>query len=390
MPGALDGVKIVDLCRDLAGSYACMLLGDMGAEITKVEPVDGDPLRSHPNFQLWNRGSQSVSIDIHRAEGREVLDQLIAGSDVLLETFLAREARGLGIDYDRLRPLNTRLIYCAMPPFGESGPLADLPADDGVVSAYAGVYGDQGGEGEPPMFVYLPMVSYGTAFMAAYAISSALYTREFTGEGQKVEVPWYGGAVALQSGAIVVGPNVTYWARGIRNQRGANPVYSLYECQDGWLFISCGNVTFWNKLCIALGLEYLVEDPRYEDAPWNIPVEHRDFLFSLIGGTLRQKPRSHWLEHFAANDVPCAPANTREQFVAHPQVKHNRIIVELDDPLLGPTLQMGLPVRLEATSGAVHRPAPRLGQDTAEVLSSLGYSPRQLDSLAGQGIVTLG
>ena len=138
MPGALDGVKIVDLCRDLAGSYACMLLGDMGAEITKVEPVDGDPLRSQPNFRMWNRGSRSVSIDIHRAEGRKVLELLIAGGDVLVETFLASEARGLGVDYDRLRPLNTRLIYCALPPFGESGPLADLPADDGVVSAYAG------------------------------------------------------------------------------------------------------------------------------------------------------------------------------------------------------------------------------------------------------------
>ena len=390
MSGALDGIKIVDLCRDLAGSYACMLLGDMGAEVTKVEAVDGDPSRTDPAFQLWNRGRRSVAMDIRTAEGRTVLERLVARSDVLVETFPPGEARDLAIDYDTLSPLNPRLVYCALPPFGESGPLVDLPADDGVVSAYAGLYGDQGGEGQPPVFVHLPIASYGTAFMATLAISSALYTREMDGQGQKVEVPWYGGNLAMQSGTIITGPNVWHWARGIRGQQGANPCYRLYQCQDEWLFIACGTVTFWHKLCIAFGIEHMVEDPRFEDAPWNISPEHREALSSIIEEALREKPRSYWLDYLAANDVPCAPAETRERFVDDPQVKHNEILAEIDDPVLGDTIQMGLPVRLYETPGAVGAPAPRLGQHTGETLSLLGYSPHQARSLADQGVIKLG
>ena len=390
MSGALQDIRIVDLCRDLAGAYACVLLGDMGAEVIKVEPVDGDPTRSEPTFQLWNRGRRSLALDLQKPEGRAIVERLVGQSDALVETFLASEACGLGLDYETLSALNPRLVYCAMPPFGESGPLADLPADDGVVNAYAGVYADQGGEDQPPMFVHLPIVSYGAAFMAAFAVSSALYTREMDGMGQKVEVAWYAGGVAMQSGSIVTGPNVTYWAKGVRSQQGANPVYRLYECEDDWIFIACGNATFWNKLCIALGIEYLVEDDRFENAPWNIPLEHRDSLSSLIEGRIRTKPRAHWLEHLGAHDVPCAPAETRERFAQHPQLEHNEMLVETDDPVLGRTQQMGVPVKLYETPGRVGAPAPRLGQDTGEIASSLGYSVQQVASLSGRGIIKLG
>ena len=390
MAGPLEGIKIVDLCRDLAGAYACMLLGDMGAQVTKVEPVEGDTMRSEPAFQLWNRGRRSVGVDIQTREGHQVLERLVANCDVLVETFLASEAVDLAIDYDRLNPLNPRLIYCALPPFGDSGPLANLPADDGVVSAYTGLYGDQGGQDQPPVYVHLPIVSYGTAFLASFAISSALYTREMSGQGQKVEVPWYGGMVAMKSGSIVSGPNVTHWTRGISSPSGANPVYRLYKCQDDWLLIACGNATFWNKLCIALGVEHLVEDPRFADAPWNIPLEHREPLSSIIGDVLGQKPRAHWLEHLLNYDVPCAPVEAREGFAQHPQVEHSGILVEADDPILGATRQMGVPVRLLETPGSAGSPAPRLGEHTGETLAWLGYSAQQVESLAKQGIIRSG
>lgn len=390
MAGPLDGIKIIDLCRDLAGAYACMLLGDMGAEVTKVEPVDGDPMRSEPAFQLWNRGRRSVAVDIQTREGREVLEGLVARCDVLVETFLASEALELGVDYERLGLLNPGLIYCALPPFGDSGPLAHLPADDGVVSAYAGLYGDQGGQDQPPVFVHLPIVSYGTAFLAAFATSSALYTREMSGHGQKVEVPWYGGIVAMKSGSIVSGPNVTHWTRGASSPRGANPLYRLYKCEDEWLLIACGNATFWNKLCIALGLEHLVEDPRFADAPWNIPLEHREPLSSIIGDVLAERPRAYWLEHLLDHDVPCAPVESRETFGHHPQVEHSGILVEADDPILGATRQMGVPVRLWETPGSAGSPAPAAGEHTGEILAWLGYSAEKMESLAEQGIIRLG
>ena len=390
MPGPLESVKIVDLCRDLAGSYACMLLGDMGAQVVKVEPVGGDPLRSEPTFQFWNRGRRSLGLDLQMAEGRGIIRRLIAESDVLVETFLPGEARSLGVDYDTLSPVNPRLIYCAMPPFGESGPLVGLPADDGVVSAHAGIYGDQGGEGQPPVFVHLPIASYGAAFLAAFAVASALYTREMDGPGQKVEVSWYSGGVAMQSGSIVTGPNVTYWAREVRSQQGANPVYRLYRCQEDWFFIACGNVTFWNKLCVALGIEHLVEDPRYADAPWNIPAQYRQPLSSIIAEVLSEKPRAYWLEYLASYDIPCAPVDTRDRCREHPQVKHNEILVEVDDPMLGRTSQMAVPVKHYETPGAIGAPAPRPGQQTEEILSSLGYSAQQVGSLSDKGIIRLG
>ena len=164
MHGALEGIRIIDLCRDMAGSYACMLLGDMGAEVIKVEPVGGDAMRREPEFHLWNRGRRSLALDFQSHEGRDVFERLVSQSDVLVETFLAKEAHELGLDYDTLSAINPKLIYCAMPPFGDSGPLADFPADEGIVAAYSGIYGDQGGGGGfPPIFVHLPFVSYGTA-----------------------------------------------------------------------------------------------------------------------------------------------------------------------------------------------------------------------------------
>ena len=389
MSGALQGITIIDLSRDLPGSYACMLLGDMGAEVIKIEPVDGDPARSEPAFRHWNRGRKSLAVDIQVTEGRDILATLIARSDVLVETFLAQETRDLGVDYETVSALNAELIYCAMPPFGDSGPLADLPADEGIVAARAGMYADQGGENRPPLFVGLPVVSYGAAFMAAFAVSSALYTREMDGLGQKVEVPWYGGSMALQAGQIVTGPNIVNSSRRARNQQGSNPVYRLYRCQDDWLFIACGNATFWNKLCIALGVEHLVEDPRYANAPWNIPSEHHDALSSLIGETLVKRPRAHWIEYLAAHDVPCALADTRENFAEHPQVRHNKMLVDLDDPDLGLTRQIGVPVDLYETPGEPGMPAPRVGQDTDDLLSSLGYSAQRLESLADQDVIGL-
>ena len=387
MSGALDGVRILDLDCDLSGSYACMLLGDMGAEVVKLEPVGGNERRADPAFRLWNRGRRSVAADLHKAEGKAVLRRLVEDCDVVVETLRASEARRLTIDYDSLVPFNPRLVYCAMPPFGEAGPLADLPADEGVVNAYSGVYGDQGGVGQPPMFVHLPIASYGSAFLASFGISAALYTRQMTGRGQKLEVPWYNGSVAMQSGTIVAGPAVRSWVREASGQQGANPAYQLYQCQDGWMILGAGNATFWNKLCIALEVEYLVEDPRFEDAPWNIPVEHREGLRSLLSEKFRQRPREYWLQKLSAYDVPCAPAESREWFTRHPQVVHNGILVEVDDPVLGPSTQMGLPLTFRETPGRVAPPAPGLGQHTREVLSELGYDDDEISNMSAQGVI---
>ncbi len=387
--GALEGISILDLSQDIAGAYACMLLGDMGAEVIRVEPPAGGPLRSEPAFQFLCRGRRSASIDVASAEGKEIVERLVSRSDVMVTTMLPREARRLGFDFGKVSERNPRLVYCSMSAFGDSGPLADLPGDDGVATALVGIYGDQGGSGQPPIYLRLRVASYGAAFLAAMATCSALYAREATGLGQRVDTPLYAGGLAMQAGQTVAGPNVWLWSKSITSQRGINPAYQLYECQDGWLFLACGNDVFWNKLCIALGIEHLVEDPRFENAPWNVPVEHRDDLVSIIGGILRERPRAHWLEFLAEHDVPTAPVMSREQFYEHPQVAHTQALTEVDDPALGPTRQMGMSVILHESPGSVGGPAPPAGRHTREVLYELGYGPEEVDRLSGLGVVRL-
>ena len=221
------------------------------------------------------------------------------------------------------------------------------------------------------------------------ATCSALYAREATGLGQRVDTLCTPAASRCRPVKRSPAPTSWLWSKSITSQRGINPAYQLYECQDGWLFLACGNDVFWNKLCIALGIEHLVEDPRFENAPWNVPVEHRDDLVSIIGGILRERPRAHWLEFLAEHDVPTAPVMSREQFYEHPQVAHTQALTEVDDPALGPTRQMGMSVILHESPGSVGGPAPPAGRHTREVLYELGYGPEEVDRLSGLGVVRL-
>lgn len=372
MPGVFHSIKLLDLACDMPGAYACMLLGDMGADVVRIEPPAGSALHTRPDFRLWNRGRRSVSLDLSSAAGREVLERLVARSDVLIATTSPRAARQGRLDFDTLHRINSRLVYCAISPFGEAHPMADLPADDGVVNAYAGVYGDQGGWQEPPIYSRLPIASYAAAFLAALGVGAALYARESTHKGQKVDVSMLAACLAMQTGSIVVGPRVRSWARDARGQQGANPVYRLYQASDEWLFIACGNATFWNKFCLALERVEWLEDPRFEGAPWNIPLGNRDALRDMIADIMRTKTRAEWLAHLAANDVPCAPVQTREQFANHPQVVHNGILAETNDRVLGRMRAMALPIKFYDTPGAPGTAAPQPGEHTAEALRKLG------------------
>ncbi len=394
MSPALEGLVLIDLSTGIAGPYAAMLLADMGAECVKVEPREGDPARGLPGFLAWNRSKRGLTLNLETDEGREIIYRLVEKADVVIESFSPRQAKLLGLDYESLSSLNPRLIYCAMPLFGESGPLSEKPGNEGVVSALAGIMAGQGGPGRPPVFVTLPLASYGAAFLAAYGVSAALYVRETSGTGQKVEVPLLSGALAMQSGGfIAAGTTVSIASsRGIQSdrsiQQGVLPAYRLYECQDEWIFVACGNPTFWNKLCIALGREDLVADPRFAGAPWAIAEQqHRDALALLLGEILHQQPRAYWLKVFEAADVPCAPVSRREEFMEDPQVQHNQMIVAVEDPQWGKTRQMGIPVTVVESPGKIEGAAPRLGEHTDAVLRELGYRDERIGRLRGQGII---
>jgi len=388
MEPVLEGLVLVDLSTGIAGPYAAMLLTDMGTECIKVESREGDQKRNLPGSLVWNRGKRSLALNLEAEETREILYRLVEKADVVIQSFSPQHAKFLRFDYELLSRLNSRLIYCVVSLFGESGPLSEKPGNDGVASALAGIMAGQGGLGQPPVFVTLPLASYGAAFLAAYGITAALYVREKSGKGQKVEVSLLSGALAMQSGLFVSAETIIPMVNSRSIQQGYIPAYRLYECQDEWIFLACGNQTFWNKLCIVLGREDLAADPRFENSPWGIvEEEHRYALTSILADILRQKPRDYWLKLFETADIPCAPVSRREEFMEDPQVRHNQMIVEIDDPRAGKTRQMGIPVTLVDNPGQIKGSAPRLGEHSQDVLRELGYSDKKISQFSENGII---
>ncbi|MBI3953510.1 MAG: CoA transferase, partial [Chloroflexi bacterium] len=277
------------------------------------------------------------------------------------------------------------LVYCALPPWGEGGPLVEQPADDAVIGAYAGIHGDQGGMAGPPAYTVMPIPSYSAAFHAAYGICAALYVRELEGRGQKVEVPLLNAALSFQSGGFIDLPDrPSPLPKGRWEQPGYAPVYRLYQCADGkWIFVACGHEQFWNKLCLALDRLDLLSDPRFANAPWLIAGEddNRAALIRELTAWYKTKTADEWLRILEEGDVPAGPVMSLDQMYTDPQVLHNGMVVEITDPALGPTRQLATPVHFFGTPGGPTGPAPRLGQHTDQVLAELGFTPGEIAAL---------
>lgn len=370
----------------------------MGAEIIRIDL----PFQSESNidgidtdnqiWEQWNRGQRSLELDYTKKTGFNALKQLIKVSDVLIEDWVPSKAKSLQMEFESVQGINSKLLYCAMPPFGESGPLSDIAADDGVVSTIAGIHGDQGGKNFPPMYVKIPFVSYGTAFLASFAITTALFERETSKMGQKIEVPLYFGAIGMRPQYTIVtkndssfysqSPTITSNSHQIRN-----PVYGLYECSDGWIFVAAGNELFWKKFCSAIKMTELTQDKRFFGAPWNIPPENQGTLHEIIKPILKAKNKSYWLNELSDADVPSAQASNRSEFITHPQVIHNEILVENNNPKIDSTHQFGIPIKMSKTPGDIGKPIGITSKDTWEILSSLEFTKGQLIEMAKDKII---
>jgi formyl-CoA transferase/CoA:oxalate CoA-transferase len=376
--GPLDGLRVVDLTSYIAGSYTGMMLADLGARVIKVESLDGDPFRELPGFHGWNRGKASVAVNLKTPEGRTIVERLAVRSDVVMENMRPGVADRLGVGEAHLRRLNPRLVYCSVTAFGSTGPYRDRPGFDPILQSLAGVMALQG-FGGPPAYVRIAITDYYTAALAAQAILAALYVRERTGRGQRVETSLLHGVLALQSG------NIVQYA-GKESAFRDNPTYRLYQAGDGeWLFLACGNQSFWVKLCTALGLEPLARDPRF--ASWMLRLDNRADLLPLLEERFRSQPRRHWLEVLDAHDIPAAPVQTLAEFMDDPAVRHHGMVREYDHPEVGPLRLMGQPLAFSETPAADPGPPPVLGQHTDEVLDDLGYDAAAIDDLRRRGIV---
>lgn len=380
MAGALDGVRILELAAGTAGQYLGQLLADQGADVLKVEPPGGDPARGRPEFHVWNRGKRSATADVSTKAGLDFVRRLAAVADVLIADFRPGEAEPLGLEYGFLARESPHLVYAWLPPHGREGPLAGLPPDDALAEALGGICAGQPSENGDPVFGTLPLAAYGTALLAASGVAAALLARERDGAGQQVTVSCLAGALALQTGSLVRGtqfmsPLATVGL--MRKPQGAVPAYRLYKAMDDWLFIACGNNVFFNKLCIALDRPELASDERFSEAPWGlIRPDHREALDGILEPIIGSQPREHWLQRFQEFDVPCAPVLSRHEFISDPQVLHNGLRLEVEDPELGRVAMAGVPIAFSETPARLPGPAPQPGEHTNAALDAWRGAPR--------------
>ncbi len=362
MSKSLDGINIVEFDSNLGAAYAAMLLAENGARAIKIEPPGGSRERGTPHFHVLNRSKCALELDLDDPASQARVADLVRWADIVVTGFTPARLRQLKLDPESIRRVNPRAIALGVPPLGSRGPDADFDANDDLVTARGGITGSQWARSGDPVALVFPAASYSAGVMAATAAVAAILARGADGAGDAVEVSLLAGAFSLHTGAILRHEKMTNLYHGPQDPLGPIPVYRLFEAADGkYLFAACGNATFWGKFAIAIERPDLVSDPRFENAPWGIPAEHWQPLKDIIEPIIRTRTRDEWLSILRESDVPCAPVMSRREFIEHPQTRALAMRAEIDDPALGRTIQMGLPVFLNDTPGEITGPAPAVG-----------------------------
>ena len=378
MTGPLDGVRVVDLTSYIAGSYGAMMLADLGADVVKVEAIEGDSFRELSGFYGWNRGKRSLAVNLKEPDGRAIVHRLARHADVVMENMRPGVVERLGVDYETLRAINPRLVYSTVTAFGSDGPYKDRPGFDPLLQAMGGLMTLQG-FGEAPQYLRIAPTDYYCAALACQAILAALFVRERTGRGQRVQTSLLQAVLALQSGLVVDYPGhvVVY-----RN----TPTYRLYQAGDGEsFFLAVGNQSFWVKLCKVVGREDLAQDPRF--GSWVARRDNAEVLMPLLESAFASRPAAEWVRILTDNDIPAALTQSLQQFMRDPAVLHHKMVVQYDHPELGPLSLMGQPLRFSDTQAPDAGPPPTLGQHTAQVLRQTGYADHEIADLRRRGVV---
>src|SRR5271155_428974 len=377
MNKALDGINLVEFSSNLGAAYAGMLLAEQGARAILVEPPDGARERGTAHFHALNRSKHALFFDVQAERAR--VERLLRWADVAVLGWTGARMREIGLDYAALSAVNPHLVVLHVSPLGNRGPLADFDPSDELVSALGGIYGSQWALSGNPVALHYPAASYSAGVLGATATVAALHARDSGRgddqvrgqprgqlQGQLIEVSLLAGAFSLQTGGIMRHEKMTRMYEGPLDPRGPIPCYRLFRAADGeYLFIACGNVTFWNKLALAIERPELVSDPRFEGAPWGVPSQHRQALKDLLQEIIAGRPREEWLRILRENDIPCAPVLSRTDFINHPQVDALGMRRAIDDPTLGATIQPGIAVGLELTPGEITGPAPAINDNAA-------------------------
>ena len=396
MTGPLDGLTVLDVSSGTAGALASAVLADFGAEVLKLEPPTGDPSRSHPAWLSWNRGKKSVVLDLTREDDRARAQQLAAGADVVIESFAPGAAAGLGVDYATLSRLNPRLVYASITGWGQEGPLAQVPASEGAIAARSGRMLNF--EGEPnrdgPVFTAVQTATWAASQAAARGILAALRERDRRGRGQWVQT-------SLLQGMLPYEPRLIARPFSRRDPKTFSPArvtngqptlqYIPARTKDGrWIQHANLMSRLFHAYLRAVSLGWVFEDERFKDAP-AMSEESREILRDIMLEKMQEKTLDEWMEIFVADgNVAAEPYLGAVEGMTHPQFVHNKHVVTIDDPRVGPLQTLGVLADLAETPGAVGGPAPDLGQHTAEVLGRLAAAGRVSAPVSGGAEVVSG
>lgn len=399
----LEGIRVLDLSRAVAGPYCAMILGDLGADVIKVErpgrgddsrgwgpPFVGESYGPYPGestyFITFNRNKHSVTLNLKSPQGQEIVHRFAAVSDVLVENYRTGVLDRMGLGFNDLHDLNPRLVYCSISGYGRTGPYAERPGYDFIIQAEGGMMGIIGPEEGPPYRVGVPIVDITSGMFAATAVLAAMRVRDHTGKGQLVDISLLDTQVALLTN---VASNYLMGGAEPRRLGNAHPnitPYEAFRARDRWFVLAAASERQWALLCDTIGRPELKDDPRF--ATNEVRIANRGALGKVLGETLAARDADEWLAVLREAGLPCGPINTVPDVFDHPQAQARGLTLEAEHPTAGPLQLTGFPYKLSHTPAEVRQPPPLLGQHTEELLSELlSYSAEEVALLREQGVI---
>ena len=399
----LENIRVLDMTRALAGPYCTMMLGDLGADVIKVErpgigdetrswgpPFVGEPYGNYPGesayFIATNRNKRSVTVNIRSSDGQEIIRKLAGKSDVLVENYRTGDLDKYGLGYEELNRLHPKLIYCSISGYGRTGPNANRPGYDAIIQAEGGMMSITGPVEGPPSRVGIPIIDITAGMFASTAILSALRVRDLTGEGQLIDISLFDSHIALLSN---VASNHLVGQEPPRRLGNGHPnlvPYQAFESRDGWFILGVGNDKQWGQLCDMLDRPDFKTDSRF--ASNGVRVQNRETLVSALTKIFAKKGTDDWLAEFVKAGLPCGRINSIPEVFDHPQAQARKMTLETEHPSAGSVKLTGFPYKFSNTPADIQKPPPTLGQHTGAVLTSLlDYSPEDVAALQGKDAI---
>jgi len=399
----LENIRVLDITRALAGPYCTMMLGDLGADVIKVErpgmgdesrgwgpPFIGKPYGPYPGesayFISTNRNKLSITVNLKSTEGQDIIRRLANISDVMVENFLTGVLDKLGLGYEDMHTINPHLVYCSISGYGRTGPFAERPGYDAILQAEGGIMSITGPIEGPPYRVGIPIVDITTGMFSTTAILAALRARDITGEGQLVDMSLLDTNVALLAN---VASNYLIGETAPRRYGNAHPnltPYEAFRARDRWFVLGAANDRQWDLLCQVIGHPELEDDPRF--ATNSDRLANRDVLKDMLSEVLITRDADGWLAELREAGLPCGLINTIPDVFDTPQAQARNLVLDIEHPTAGSLRLTGFPYKLSQTPAEVHRPPPLLGEHTEEVLVELlGYSSNDVSILRERGAI---